>query len=227
MVILNQGRGLLGINRKPVPYRRFVVIFPLDQSTLARSQTRAAVPSGHNGRPTTILADPTARQASTKSPDQLNIDHGRQGLALSVSTDSKQPLAVTSGKTIEEKPWAYRRQAFPTIPAPTHRDQFSAFIYLSACSLLGSSFIASGTYHQWDRWDLKHPHQCGRLCSFPAPGGPRRISCKKLTYTNPLLYKTFILPHDELRFNLLHRVNRYPNGDQETCTAKPNLPNSR
>src|SRR5580704_17618446 len=62
---------------------------------------------------------------------------------------------------------------------------------------------------------------------FPAPGGPRKITARfrgivsagspALTSTTPnaaLSHKPIVIPHYELRFQLLDRVDRHANDDQ-------------
>src|SRR5580698_9121861 len=88
--------------------------------------------------------------------------------------------------------------------------------------------------------------RCGKLSSaeirstwvpFAAPGGPRKISASFAVISvgaNPtslvaapthstLAHKTVVVPHHQLRFELLHRIHRHTDHDQQRSAAKIEL----
>src|SRR5690348_7722584 len=83
---------------------------------------------------------------------------------------------------------------------------------------------------------------CFACVPFPAPGGPRRITARlsssagRFSGTTGLVAiplppaaqpalpsKPFVIPHDQLRFQLLHSVHGHANNDQERRTAEIKL----
>src|SRR5580704_15224655 len=72
---------------------------------------------------------------------------------------------------------------------------------------------------------------------FPAPGGPKKISASfAVTFSgdrftllaatathSALAHETVVIPHDQLRFELLHRIHRHTDHDQQRRAAEIKL----
>src|ERR1700694_6008103 len=76
---------------------------------------------------------------------------------------------------------------------------------------------------------------CSAICfacvPFPAPGGPKKITARPSPVAGPargiatapqppLFDKAFVVTHDQLRLNLLHRIHGHANHDQQRRAAE-------
>src|SRR6266851_1267063 len=113
-------------------------------------------------------------------------------------------------------------------------------------SMIGLASSPSGVPRPtWSR-NMSPVERCGtpkrRAISFdwvplPAPGGPTKITARPSVAAGPtaaglrvaaathppLFRKAFVMPHHELRFNLLNRVHRHTDHDQQRRAAKIKL----
>src|SRR5208282_2404308 len=129
-------------------------------------------------------------------------------------------------------------------PAQSGRDSLSSTILItrssgtsSPLSMIGRTFLPSSVPWLTASRNMSPVDRCGtpQLCAtrfdwvpLPAPGGPRKIKAclrpivtarpRLSTATTPhpaLPYEPFVIPHHELRFQLLHGVHGYAHDDQQ------------
>src|SRR5579863_5093109 len=118
-------------------------------------------------------------------------------------------------------------------------------------SMIGLAFMPSGVPLATCSRSISPVERCGTeylaasffaCVPFPAPGGPSKITARlsssggRFSGTTGLVAmllppaaqpalpsKSFVIPHDQLRFQLLHGVHGYADDDQQRRTAKIEL----
>src|ERR1044071_5930148 len=67
---------------------------------------------------------------------------------------------------------------------------------------------------------------CSACVPLPAPGGPNRMRCSANPNLRPppadarLFHEAVVMPHDQLRLDLLHLVHRHADDDQQRGAAE-------
>ena len=190
--------------------------------SVARLGVRAAVLADHPRRPAAAPAPPPARRCRrTISGSRPSINRVER---LGLRHRARKPVEDEPGRA---RPAGSSRSRTMPIITSSLTSSPRSMIALHALADLACrrAPLRAGCRRSRSSGIPRARANRSACVPFPAPGGPSmiRFSATRLAppSANPrLLHEAVVVPHDQLRLDLLHRVHRHADDDQQRRAAE-------